>query len=168
MLAIRTILHPTDLSEEAESAFHVASSLARDYGAELVLLTVYPPPVTGAEAVDRTRPEGDVEEDLFTQLRGLKVDPGMRVEYRVEEGWPANEIRAVAREVHADLIVMGTHGRSGIRRMMMGSVAEAVNRHATCPVVTVRSSVALEEEPVGSAVGRAGHEDPDHDIGAAD
>jgi nucleotide-binding universal stress UspA family protein len=165
---IRTILHPTDLSGEAESAFHVASSLARDYGAELVLLTVYPPPLTGAEAVDRTRPDGAIKEDLLTQLRGLKVDPTVRVEYRAEEGRPADEILVVAREVRADLIVMGTHGRSGIRRVVMGSVAETVNRRASCPVVTVRSSVSVPDEPVASTVGTAGHVDPDHDIGTGD
>jgi nucleotide-binding universal stress UspA family protein len=167
MLSIRTILHPTDLSEESGSAFQVASSLARDYGAELVLLTVYPPPLNGAEAVDRTRPDG-IEEDLLTQLRGLKVDPAVRVEYRAEKGWPADVILTVARSVRADLIVLGTHGRSGVRRLLMGSTAERVSRKAACPVVTVRSSVAIEQEPVVGAVGGAGPEDPNLDIGTGD
>jgi nucleotide-binding universal stress UspA family protein len=123
--------------------------------------------VNGAEAVDRTRPDG-IEEDLRTRLRGLKVDPTARVEYRVEEGHPAETILAVAQEVRADLIVMGTHGRSGARRLLMGSVAEAVSRRAACPVVTVRSSVPVSLEPVAGAVGGVGPVDANLDIGPAD
>jgi nucleotide-binding universal stress UspA family protein/pimeloyl-ACP methyl ester carboxylesterase len=146
MLPIRTVLHPTDLSEEATLAFRLACALARDYGARLILLTAYPPPLTGAEAVDRTRPDG-IADDLLAQLRRLDVGPAVQVEYEVEEGRPADMILAVAEERHADLIVMGTHGRSGVRRAVMGSVAEAVNRKATCPVMTVRGECKLPTEP---------------------
>jgi putative phosphoribosyl transferase len=146
MPSIRTVLHPTDLSEESAAAFRVACALARDYGARLVLLSVYPPPLTGAEAVDRGRPGGAIAEDLLAQLQGLKPDPPVSLEYRVEEGRPADLILAVAEEVHAGLIVIGTHGRSGVSRLLMGSVAEAVNRKAACPVLTVRGQLKLAPE----------------------
>ena len=147
MLPVRTVLHPTDLSEEAAPAFQLACALARDYGARLILLMAYPPPLTGAEAVDRTRPNG-IADDLLAKLRRLEAGPAVQVEYQVEEGRPADMILSVAVDRHAYLIVMGTHGRSGVRRAIMGSVAEAVNRGATCPVMTVRGDLALPAEPV--------------------
>jgi nucleotide-binding universal stress UspA family protein/pimeloyl-ACP methyl ester carboxylesterase len=146
MLPIRTVLHPTDLSAEAAPALRLACALARDYGARLILLAAFPPPLTGSEAVDRTRPDGTAG-DLLAGLRRLEVDPAVRVKYQVEEGRPADMLLAVAGDRHADLIVMGTHGRSGVRRALMGSVAEAVNRKATCPVMTVRGESKLPAEP---------------------
>jgi nucleotide-binding universal stress UspA family protein/pimeloyl-ACP methyl ester carboxylesterase len=145
MLPIRTVLHPTDLSENSATVFQFASTLARDYGARLIVMTAYPPPLTGAEAIDRGRPDG-IEEDLLAKLRELKPDPVVPVEYRVEEGRPADMILAVADEIHADLIVMGTHGRSGVPRLVMGSVAEGVHRKASCPVMTVRGELTLPAE----------------------
>jgi len=151
MLPIRTVLHPTDLSEESAPALQLACALARDYGARLILLTAYPQPLTEAETVDRTRPDG-IANDLLAKLRRLEVDPAVQVEYQVEEGRPADMILAVAGDRHADLIVMGTHGRSGVRRAIMGSVAEAVNRRATCPVATVRGELTSVFEPVTALV----------------
>lgn len=150
MLAIRTILHPTDFSESSGAGFSLASALARDYAARLIVLYVYPPPVNAAEEVDRGRPDG-IEEDLVAKLHELKPhDAGVKVEYRADEGFPADEILAVAEEEGADLIVMGTHGRSGVRRAVMGSVAEAVNRKALAPVVTVRPAVRIPPEATAS------------------
>lgn len=145
MLAVRTILYPTDLSADAVMAFRLAAALARDYAARLVVLSVYPPPLTGAEAVDRTRPDG-VADALLAQLRRLTPDdPAVRVEYRVAEGRPADVILAAADDTRADLIVMGTHGRTGLRRAVVGSVAEEVARRAACPVATVRAGAAVAE-----------------------
>jgi universal stress protein A len=146
-MLVNTILHPTDLSEESATAFQFADTLARDYGARLVLLSVVPPPLTGAEAVDYRRPDS-IRQDVLAKLRELKPAPGVEVEYRVGEGDAADVILTVAGEVRADLIVMGTHGRSGLRRALMGSVAEAVTRGARCPVATVRSSVPI---PAGTS-----------------
>jgi nucleotide-binding universal stress UspA family protein len=140
---IHTILHPTDLSETSESAFRLACALARDYCSDLLVLHVYPPPLNGAEAVDRDRSD-DLEYDLLDQLHKHSLhDPAIRVDYRIEEGSPAEVILAVARG--CELIVMGTHGRSGISRAIMGSVAEQVLRDATCPVVTVRPTAKIPE-----------------------
>jgi nucleotide-binding universal stress UspA family protein len=137
MLTIRTILHATDFSERSERAFHLACSLARDHGARLVILHVYPPPVAHGEVVARRQPNG-YEEELWNTLRQLQApDPKVKVEHRLEEGEAAAEILRVARESSCDLIVLGMHGRTGLRRLLMGSVAEQVVRQAPCPVLTV-------------------------------
>jgi nucleotide-binding universal stress UspA family protein len=140
MPSIRTILHPTDLSANSQPAFHMACSLARDYGAELVVLYVYPPPVNGAEAVDRAR-DNEFAEDLREKLHELvPSERGVVIDYRVAEGSaPAEAILDLAK--NCDLVVMGSHGRTGLRRMLMGSVAETVLRGAECPVITVRAGM---------------------------
>ena len=144
MAMIHTILHPTDLSENAKTAFELACALARDYGAELIVLHVYPPPINAAEAVDRER-DNTLEEDLEARIRELVPhDPDIPIDYRVEEGAPAEVILNTARA--CDLIVMGTHGRSGVRRVLMGSVAEKVQREAPCPVLTIRPATHLPED----------------------
>lgn len=168
MLALRTILHPTDLSDATQPAFRLACSLARDYGARLVVLSVYPPPVSGAEAVDLGRPENALD-DLLTQLRQLKPEPQVHVEYLVAEGRPVDQILATANSIHADLIVMGTHGRTGLRRVLMGSVAEAVNRKAVCPVLTVRPTITIPLPPARETDLHAWPEpDPNLDLGVGD
>jgi nucleotide-binding universal stress UspA family protein len=141
---IHTILHPTDLSETSAAAFRLACALAQDYCSDLLVLHVYPPPLNGAEAVDRHR-GNELEADLLEALHGLiPPNPDIHVEYRVEEGAPAEVILDVSQQ--CDLIVMGTHGRGGISRVLMGSVAEHVLREAVCPVVTVRPTVTLPAE----------------------
>jgi universal stress protein A len=150
MPVIHTILHPTDLSENSKNAFHLACALARDYGAELVVLNVFPPPLSGAEAVDRRRPDG-IEEALMEKLRDWTAEEqSIQVEHRVEEGDAAKLILDTART--CDLVVMGTHGRTGLRRALLGSVAEKVLREARCPVVTVRSNVSVPEDRAKDAV----------------
>jgi len=135
MTSIRTILHPTDFSEQSGFAFRLACSLARDYHARLILLhTFTPAPLIYGEGFVPPDPQS-IKEDLRAQLEALPAeDSGIRVERRLEEGSPAPEILCVAQEANADLIVMGTHGRTGLSRLLMGSVAERVVRRALCPV----------------------------------
>ena len=141
MPAIRTILHPTDLSETSQAAFRLACALARDYKAELIVLHVYPPPVDGAEAVDRQR-DADFENTLKEQIRrAAPEDPAIRMDYEIEEGSAAEVILEAAKT--CDLIVMGTHGRTGLSRVLLGSTAERVVREAPCPVATVRPNVGV-------------------------
>ncbi len=137
---IRTILHPTDLSDRCAEAFRVACSLARDHAARVIVVHVPEPPAapTGM-APAPPLPEGHrggMEEWL---RRSHQPDPGVQVEYRVEEGDIAPGIVSAARATACDLIVMGTHGRTGLGRLLMGSVAESVLRTAPCPVVTVKT-----------------------------
>jgi len=142
MLSIRTILHPTDFSELSLGAFQLACSLARDHGANIIVLHVYPPPLDRAEVLARGQPNG-YEESLWEELEKIKSnDPAVSIEYRLIEGFAADEIVRSARENSADLIVIGTHGRGGLRRAIMGSVAEGVLRGAWCPVLTVNAHVA--------------------------
>ena len=83
----------------------------------------------------------DYLEDMHTALQKLETpDSQIRVERRVEDGDPPDVIVAVAREIGADLIVMGTHGFKGLTHAVMGSVAEHVVRNATCPVLTMRAA----------------------------
>jgi nucleotide-binding universal stress UspA family protein len=148
MLPLRTILHPTDFSEHASFAFRLACSVARDHGARLIVLHVLQPPLAtlGGYPAVPPLPEGLGEQDVERQLRAMKPPrPGVSVEHRLLVGTPVALILDVARSVPCDLIVMGTHGRKGLGRLLMGSVAEEVVRNAPCPVLTVKNPVALLE-----------------------
>jgi nucleotide-binding universal stress UspA family protein len=138
-MEIHTILHPTDFSAPAEHAFQVACSLARDHGARLLVLHVIPPPQTHGEVLARAAPDS-YRDQLWRDLVRMKPpDPTLKVEHLIEEGHPAKVIVQAAKENCCDLLVMGTHGRSGLPRLLMGSVAEEVLREAACPVLTVRA-----------------------------
>jgi nucleotide-binding universal stress UspA family protein len=136
MLAIRTILHPTDFSPLARHAFEVACSLALDYKARLVLLHVHEPPIPMGELVP-TEP-ANIRELLVRDLQALKTPPGVAVEHRLEIGPVTEGVLCAAAETNCDLIVIGTHGRGGVGRMLLGSVAESVLRKAPCMVLTVK------------------------------
>src|SRR5881296_2665913 len=107
MLAIHTILHPTDFSEQAQYALGLACALTRDYGARLVVLHVVPRPViVGSEGMVPPNPE-ELRAGARRQLDGLEVPHGnVRAERRLEEGDAPEGILRVARDIHADLIVM--------------------------------------------------------------
>ena len=146
MLNIQTILHPTDYSERSDYAFRIACSLARDYHARLVLLHVALRSVTiEGEAAIAPRSEEYIQGEL-DKLESVLVPAEVRVERFVREGDPAGEILRAAQFTNADLIVMGTHGRTGLARLLAGSVAEQVMRRAPCPVLTVRPP-SLQAEP---------------------
>jgi nucleotide-binding universal stress UspA family protein len=147
MLAIRRILHPTDFSEHSANAFRLACGLARDHGAPLLVLHVKPPLVVYGEGMMAAPPPGYTE-GLRTQLKGVQAhDPRVVLEHKLVEGDPAMEIIREAREAGCDLIVLGTHGRTGLRRLLMGSVAEEVVRKAHCPVLTVKTPFPAAEAP---------------------
>ncbi len=158
MLPIKTILHPTDFSVHSENALRLACALARDYGARLVVLHVVEPPVYYGE-LGMTIPMPDqYEKNVKERLHQLEeLDVNVPTETRLAEGFAAEQILRAAEATRCDLIVIGSHGRTGLGRLLMGSVAEEVMRHATCPVLTVRTPVAavaasLAAIPVGEAV----------------
>jgi nucleotide-binding universal stress UspA family protein len=137
----RTILHPTDFSTNSQTAFETACSLAHERGARLVILHVVPPPMSklgGTYAL----PPGPEEIDLSgpqCQLSAIKpTDTTITVDRRLKVGDPVQVILATADETGCGLIVLGTHGRTGLGRLLMGSVAEQVVRKANCPVLTVK------------------------------
>lgn len=139
MLPLKTILHPTDFSDHAEFAFRLACALARDYKARLVLLHVLPTPTVlyaGASVPVDTWPS---IEDAKEKLRQLEAQAHrIRVKSQVMEGDPVDMILRAAEKTNSDVVVMGTHGRTALARLLMGSVAEAVLRKAPCPVLTVK------------------------------
>jgi nucleotide-binding universal stress UspA family protein len=144
MLPIRTLLHPTDFSERSRFAFQLACALARDYGARLVLLHVGRQPViTPVGGVIPPEPER-YQAELTENLHKLQAQvPQLRVEAKLAiADDPAAEILRVAQETPCDLIVMGTHGWTGLGRLLMGSVAEQVLRRAACPVLTVKTPLS--------------------------
>jgi putative phosphoribosyl transferase len=147
MLKIQTILHPTDFSESSEGAFQFACALARDYGAQVVVVHAFEPP-GGLEAKEYRRAIG-LDEELNARLQAVKpTERAVEVRHLLVEGSPVEAILRAAEVERCDLIVMGTHGRTGLRRAVMGSVAAAVTRRAGCPVLTVRwPSGPVESSP---------------------
>jgi nucleotide-binding universal stress UspA family protein len=150
------ILHPTDFSERSDAALQVARTLASDLGARLVIQHVGPPELlcdgTAGIAIDPLVYHVPLEE-LRERIcgRDLKHSP----ETRLDRGHAANGILTAAGELGCDLIVMGTHGRTGLRRLLVGSVAEAVLRSAGCPVLFVKTpsistAAAAQPQPTGS------------------
>ncbi len=152
MRHLKTVLNATDFSRNSEEALELACSLARDHGARLIVLHVVPPatPVTGGPDVSALRRGETCQEDLRgyraemeRRLRDLPL-PGFPrpVERLLRDGDAAATIVRTAEEVGCDLVVLGTHGRSGKARDLMGSVAAEVARRAPCPVVTVKACAA--------------------------
>ena len=135
----RRILVPIDFSAGSDAALEMAISLARDSGGSLVLVHVeiIPLSAAGGEYL-YAMPEPPTEE-LLAKLDAVAVpDSHVPVERRLLAGDPADAIVRLAQTEDVDMIVMGTHGRRGLSRLLMGSVAETVVRAAPCPVLTVK------------------------------
>jgi nucleotide-binding universal stress UspA family protein len=150
MLPIKNILCATDFSDSSDFAFRVACALARDYEARLTVLHVVLPPL-GAYGEGWYLPEdyGASQHDKLLQLQ--PHDPRVVTEHRLIEGEAVPTILRLAADMGADLIVMGTHGRKGFGRLLMGSVAEQVVRRAPCPVLTVKKPVTAAGQPAEAA-----------------
>ncbi len=136
----RTILHPTDFSANAEAAFKIATELARDRKSRLLVLHVVARPLStlgGTEALPPSALELGLDE-AKAKLAAIQAPPGIPLDTRLEIGDPADVIQHVAQQVNCDMIVMGTHGLSGLARVLLGSVADRTIRHASCPVLTLR------------------------------
>ncbi len=143
-LELRRILVPTDFSSTAQRALELARDLATAAGpAHITLLHCYDvPPELLFFVPDRVSPylerlSASAEKRLEEALIELQ-DAGVSSEYVAANGAPERIIPTLAAEKQADLIVMGTNGRSGIARFALGSVAERVIRTAPCPVLTVK------------------------------
>jgi universal stress protein A len=135
MSDIRTILHPTDFSPSSQAAFRFAESLARQHGAKLIVLHVSQTyPGVGGEV-----PEESLSESARVGMEAIQPsDPNLQLERLFLAGPTAEVIMEYAQMKACDLIVMGTHGRTGLVHALLGSVAEKVVREAPCPVLTVR------------------------------
>jgi nucleotide-binding universal stress UspA family protein len=150
MFPCRTILHPTDFSDPADRAYRLARLIARQCGARLIVLHVAgmhvdAPHVVHNELGVAFETSGDYQSHhaaLKEKLqKQLETDPEIPLETRLIYGAPAHEILRMAEDEKCDLIVLGTHGRSGLGRLLMGSVAEAVLRQSRCPVLTVKDPI---------------------------
>ncbi len=137
----KRILFATDFSPASDAALKYGTSLARDTGATLLILHVeeLPTPYAGGEML---LPQPDYPNPEIKKMLEAVVptDKSVKYEHHLVLGVPADDIVRVANEQSADLIVIGTHGRTGLKRVLMGSVAEAVMRRATCPVLTLKQS----------------------------
>jgi nucleotide-binding universal stress UspA family protein len=139
----QTFLVPHDFSEDADAALEAALELARRLGAEIHLLHAYQQPI------DVLSPYGvAIPPNIGPELRAAGLArlqqiaaraSGVRIEAHVVEGPPAVVIAEQARAIGADLVVMGTRGRTGLRHLLLGSVAERTVRTAPCPVLTVKA-----------------------------
>ncbi len=146
MSRIRRILHPTDFSKASSAAYKRAVDMAKDNRAELLLVHVLTAPVP-VVADGYLSPQ--VYEDManasraygqkhLTALAGKAKRAGVRVKSLLLEGIPHESIARAARSRKADLLVIGTHGRTGFAKLFLGSVASRVLAVAPCPVLTVR------------------------------
>ncbi|MDQ1729835.1 MAG: hypothetical protein QOD33_1960 [Pyrinomonadaceae bacterium] len=146
---IRSILVPTDFSECGNYALSYAAELARTFGAGLVCVHVIEPmvPTVGYSGMTEPLPLADISDQIedsaereLPKLAGCEACAGLAVEEMIVHGEAASEIVRVARERQVDLIVVSSHGRTGWGRILFGSTAEAVVRHAPCPVLVVKPS----------------------------
>jgi len=150
MFKIHTILCPVDFSDASRKAVQYAREFAAGMGASIHLLTVVEPrPMAVDITLNYVPLEEDLEkaaaEDLKVILDEL-VTSGLKAECSIEFGSPADAILDKAEALDVNLLIMGSHGKKGLSRLIMGSVAETVVRKANCPVLIVKSE---EKEFIG-------------------
>ncbi len=152
-MQIRSILLPTDFSDCGNYALSYAASLARTFGASIICVHVIEPmvPTVGYSGMTEPLPIADITDQLedsaereLPKLAEREEVAGLKVEEMIVHGEAASEIVRVAKERNVDLIVVSSHGRTGLGRILFGSTAEAVVRHASCPVLVVKPSQADE------------------------
>lgn len=152
-MVVKTILFPTDFSTASDSALTHACALAQQSEARLLILHVEEPPLAyGGGELYYGLPE-PTSDRIVKMLEAIQPsDPRVVVEHRLSMGDPAGEIVRVATQEHVESIVLGTHGRTGFSRLLMGSVAEAVVRRAPCPVLVYRESPEklIHDRPLGT------------------
>jgi len=144
-IELKNILFATDFSPAAVAAFPYAVALAEEFGAKLFAVHAKTPenyalPATEVWPIANAQLERDTA-DLKRTLR--EVHPALESEVLIVEGGVTNVVEVIAKEKNADLIILGTSGRRGIGKFILGSVAEEVLRRATCPVLTVGPHVEL-------------------------
>ena len=144
MIRLSKILVPTDFSEPSKYALRYACRLADQFKAEVHQVHVVEalPDLYFEGAIFTSETEGRMRETAEKLLKKQPQAPwadGVTVTHEVRQGTPLNEILAAAKDFEADLIVIGTHGRSGVGHLLLGSVAEKVIRKSPCPVLTVRT-----------------------------
>ena len=133
------ILFATDFSHAGDAALAMATALARDTGATLLIVHVEEPPmVYGGGELYYGMPEPATEDLKQLLANVVPTDKNVPHEHHMITGDPAGAIVRFAEDEKVDMIVVGTHGRTGLSRLLMGSVAEAIVRKSKCPVLTYR------------------------------
>ena len=155
MITLHRILMTTDFSDYSKEALEYAVHMARSFGADLYLLHVFEPPFFSPSGVSLSvRPEvhqwiKEIKEEESKKLDILAEEvrhKGAKVHPIFKAGTPFLEILKTAEEIPADLIVLGTHGRTGLAHVLMGSVAERVVRKSACPVFSVRPKALVSKK----------------------
>jgi nucleotide-binding universal stress UspA family protein len=145
MAEFHRILVPTDFTETSDRALDWAVTLAGKLGASVTVMHSYEMPIAGfPDATIVATPElatriSDASKEALEKAAELRRGRGVAVDVVLREGVAWEEINAVADEIDADLVVIGTHGRHGLARALLGSVAEHVVRTGRRPIVTIRS-----------------------------
>lgn len=141
LINIRSILVPIDFSATSTKALQYAIRMAEQFGAKIVLMNVVEPIVTPDFAypmmLEPDKIKAAAKEKLESLGRGIRV-PGLIGRCVVRSGAPFAEIADVARALKVDLIILATHGYTGLKHVLLGSTAERVVRHVPCPVLIVR------------------------------
>lgn len=141
-LRISRILVPLDFSSRSENALAFAKALSARFRSQLILLNVAEPvSPTGDLALDLARIRTNLELNAKSRLATYRRNAGKGTRAFVRVGSPAHIITEEARRLEVDLIILATHGRTGLAHLALGSVAERVVRHAPCPVLVVREKV---------------------------
>jgi nucleotide-binding universal stress UspA family protein len=147
-IRVQRILVPVDFSENAASVLEWAAHMAAEHRSRITLLHVYHLPVEFQQLEGAYLPpdfwsnvKGEAEQQLGRYAEGLRKQ-GLEVEALVREGYPATVIVDEAASLGADLIVIGTRGQSGLKHLLLGSIAERVVQKAPCPVLTVKAAGA--------------------------
>jgi len=140
-MAGKAILFPTDFSTASDAALAHAETLAKQSDAKLVIVHVEEPPLAyGGGELYYGLPEPNSER-IQKMLEDVRPrDPAVAFEHRLSMGDPAGEVVRIAGDEGCEMIVMGTHGRTGLTRLLMGSVAEQIVRRAPCPVLIYREA----------------------------
>ena len=145
---IKKILYSTDFSPTSNAALPLATSLARENGAVLLIVHVEEPAPAYGGGELYYAPVGPSNDELREMLQQvLPPDSQVPCEHHLITGTPARALARFAKDNDVDLIVMGTHGRRALSHVLMGSVAEAVVRRAPCPVLTLRPTA---KQPVNA------------------
>ena len=146
-MKFQNILCPVDFSDNGKKALECASVWAEEYGAKLHLLNVFQLTIVDSDPRVGAYPVALGLDTIREQLNKTFPTTDVALSRKLLVGDPASQIVTYADENSIDLIVMGTHGHTGLERVLMGSVAEYTVRHAHCPVVTIRT-------PWGTSKGR--------------
>jgi nucleotide-binding universal stress UspA family protein len=149
MIQLARIVCPTDFSPTSSRAVDYAATLAESFGAELVLLHIIPEMTYPIRSFGMSYSLEHIQEELHEKAKeslerradeAKQAKPGLNVRCALRDGEAHEETLALATEESADMIVMGTHGHTGITHALLGSTAEKVVRLSSCPVLTVRGA----------------------------